>query len=639
MTQDPTEEQPSGQRVNFPAWVLWSAAILFLAIAGIYAYTVTFSQFAAYDDEGYLMITVRGYLEGQPLYDGVFTGYGPVYYFYEWVIHALVGLPLTHDTTRFLCVVHWIATGALLAFAASRVTRSPLLGFFVFMQSTVHLTALIGEPGHPQELVTMLLALATLIATRGLEKRWTLTWLGGIGACLALTKINVGAFYGFALLMAVACHTPVLLSRRTLFTAALALSGTLPFLLMRQHLVYPWARDYAWLICVPVLAAGMFAYGFGTKQPATFTKWCEAGIGFAATLALFTIILLLTGTSLRAMIDSLVLGPAKLAGKFCLPFGVPYSAWSATAALCVAAVVVALRNRLANLRFAIIALKAIYGILGTFVLNEYGRMGLLLPWVWLVLLPVPKEPGAEIPKAFFRTFVCLAAAWQGLQAYPVAGSQVSVGSLLVVLVCSVCLHDAITAAATESSSATSLRSLLPRTVLLFKYLAFAGLLFLFGGQWCPPFRCWKIHAELPALDLPGARHVRLPAAYLEAYHPLTDYLRTHCDTFVTYPGFNSLHFWTGKFPPTHFNASEVMLLSEHDQGQVVAALKKAKRPLIVLSDQRLPFVAESEVLGDGPLSRFIHDDCREVKRVGHFRILAPKVTAPETDTASSHSFL
>jgi hypothetical protein len=168
-----------------------------------------------------------------------------------------------------------------------------------------------------------------------------------------------------------------------------------------------------------------------------------------------------------------------------------------------------------------------------------------------------------------------------------------------------------------------------------KYLAVAGLLFLYGDQRCPPRLYWKAHAALPALDLPGAKHVRLQPSELKTYRPLAEYLQTHCDTFVTYPGFNSLYFWTGKTPPTDFNVAEIMSLSEHDQNEVVVALKRAKRPLIVLNEQRLPWVAESEVLGEGPIARFIRDECREVTRLGHFRILAPKATAQESETASA----
>jgi hypothetical protein len=47
-----------------------------LALAGLYAYYVMFSDFSDYDDEGFLDITVRHFLAGRPIYDDVFTQYG-----------------------------------------------------------------------------------------------------------------------------------------------------------------------------------------------------------------------------------------------------------------------------------------------------------------------------------------------------------------------------------------------------------------------------------------------------------------------------------------------------------------------------------------------------------------------------------
>ena len=60
------------------------------------------------------MITIQSFLEKQPLYDVVFTQYGPAYYVYEWFLHRVLSIPLTHDATRWLCIVHWLGAAALL---------------------------------------------------------------------------------------------------------------------------------------------------------------------------------------------------------------------------------------------------------------------------------------------------------------------------------------------------------------------------------------------------------------------------------------------------------------------------------------------------------------------------------------------
>jgi hypothetical protein len=640
MTSSVREERVFGEKFDFPAWVLWLAAALVLAAAGVYAYSIVFSQFAIYDDEGFMMITVRSYLEGRPLYNGVSTAYGPAYYFYEWAAHKLIGLPVNHDVTGLLCAVHWLGAAVILALAAFRVSGSPLLGFFVFVQATLHLTELAREPGHPQELVVLLLALAFLTATRGPEKRWTLALLGGVGACLVFTKINVGAFYGIALILALVCHTRFFQSRRALVLGVVGLSSVLPFLLMRQQLTERWAWDYSWQVGAAALAGGIAAYGFATSKQLGLAQWCETTIGFGAFVAFFIGVLLFRGTSISALVDCLVVAPSRMAGRFCLPLQCPESAWLATASLAMAAFVMAMRSRLEKTRMVLAAAKGIYGILGTLVLvnDPRSQMEFLFPWVWLALVQIPTERKTEERESFFRTFLCLAAVWQGLQAYPVAGTQAVTASSLLVLVYALCLKDAVLAIAAERWVENGLRGLVPRTALLFKYLIFASLMYFFGAKWCSPLGCWYTRSSLVSLGLPGARHLRMGGADVKNYRELTEYVGTHCDSFVTFGGLNSIYFWTDKPPLTRFNFAEVMLLSDRDQDIVATALKNSKRSLVVINERRLPFVAESDVLGAGPLARFIREECHEVKRLGPFRILAPKAKAPETTTASTRSF-
>jgi hypothetical protein len=78
-----------------------------LIIAAAYAFYFVFSRSMSLD-EGYLMITVQGFNNGHALYDDVFTQYGPFYYFYKWLLHSILRIPLTHDATRLLCGIHWL---------------------------------------------------------------------------------------------------------------------------------------------------------------------------------------------------------------------------------------------------------------------------------------------------------------------------------------------------------------------------------------------------------------------------------------------------------------------------------------------------------------------------------------------------
>ena len=68
-----------------------------LAGATAYAYFRAFSFFSVTDDEGYILQTIRSYLDGGRLFDDVFTQYGPAFYTFESLVHRTLGAPLTHD--------------------------------------------------------------------------------------------------------------------------------------------------------------------------------------------------------------------------------------------------------------------------------------------------------------------------------------------------------------------------------------------------------------------------------------------------------------------------------------------------------------------------------------------------------------
>ena len=297
------------------------------------------------------------------------------------------------------------------------------------------------------------------------------------------------------------------------------------------------------------------------------------------------------------------------------------------------------RPLLSRMRLGVCLLKGIYGLLGAlwFVDSIREQLGYLLPWSWLLLLPVNSQPDSDRRDTFPRLFLCLLAIWEGLQAYPAAGTQAVLATFLLVAVCSLCLNDAITGLATEPAVSGSLESLSNRTRLLLSGLALTSLLYEFAVKWCTPQFYWRLYASQPALELPGSRLLRVPESQADVYRELTKYLKAECDTFATIPGFNSLYFWTEKSPPNYFNLTEVILLNDGQQDQIVAALKKARRPLVVWNEQRVPFVLGPELTRDGPLVRFVRDECHEIKRVGTFVILAPNSIAPDRGPSSVHS--
>ena len=256
-----------------------------------------------------------------------------------------------------------------------------------------------------------------------------------------------------------------------------------------------------------------------------------------------------------------------------------------------------------------------------FVEDSRFQLGYLLPWLWLVLIQVPKDSHGQPRDLFLRALLCLLAAWQGLQAYPVPYTQVSVATFLAVLAYSLCVHDALVALAAARRVHDYLQLLTPRTVLVLHGLVLGGLLQLFVVQSC--WR-WADYASLPPLGLRGAHYFRLPGPQAKAYRAIVQYLDRECDTFIASPLLNSLYLWTDKRPPTWFNVNGGGIPSgEPEQAQVVAALRQAKRPLILVTEKQVPYLLGARSGAQGPLIRYIREDCLEVERLGGFRILAP----------------
>jgi len=619
------------KRLKPGSWLLLTVGLALAVIAGLYIFGITFTQFSFYDDEGFMMISVRGFLAGHSLYDQVFSVYGPCYYFYQWLFHTITALPVTHDVTRTLCAANWLLISFSLAFAGGVMARSTWVGFLIFMQATVHLTGLSREPGHPQELVGLLLACSVLLIGTRVKEKWVFAGLGAICAGLTLTKINVGAFFAWSLLLAFASATPRIRAHRLGSWLLLGIASLLPFLLMHAKLDQGWAIQFAGAVSVAIFTTGAIAFAYGQDYRISGRQWLQAGAAFVVVALLLVGFVIVKGSSVPALVTRLIIGPLdKAAGEFCVPMYAPGSLWSALASLGAAALWTRTRENSKFLWFTVGA-KLVYGVVGAFVFLGDGKahIGYLLPWLWLGLVQIPPN-SLEPRQAFRRGLLCLVAAWQSLQAYPVAGTQVDLGSLLLVMVYALCLHDAIRAVLARPWAPIHLATFLRRATVL-RILLILCFLDVFAFRWCwPNWLCERYRYSMP-LGLSGARYLRLPARQVQEYRAISDYLREESDTFITYPGLNSLYFWSGKEPPTYLNFAELICLNKSQQVQVVTALCQFNRPLVVVDESSL-MVNSS----DGPLLNFIREQCVEIKRIGPYRVFKPRKAQSPANSASAH---
>ncbi|PYT04525.1 MAG: hypothetical protein DMF60_15060, partial [Acidobacteria bacterium] len=127
-------------------WKAVAAAAILLIAA--FAYVSLFSRFSAPDDEGYSVSMTRLVSEGQPLYAGDFAIYGPFPYLSKAGVLRVLGLPVTHETSRLIVLAIWILSSLLLAAALWYLTSSRIVTLAGLLLTAWHLRELRHEPGH-----------------------------------------------------------------------------------------------------------------------------------------------------------------------------------------------------------------------------------------------------------------------------------------------------------------------------------------------------------------------------------------------------------------------------------------------------------------------------------------------------------
>jgi hypothetical protein len=538
-----------------------------LVLAFGYALVLVRTHFSDYDDEGFMLMTLRQYVEGLPLYDRVYTEYGPFYYVLLGNPFRLAGV--THDAIRLTTILFWLFVAVGWATCVWFWRRSLSWTLVTFLTTVSILRMLKFEPGHPQSLVLLLYA-ATFVAASFYRTSPALafTAIGAASAAMLLTKINVGGLVVAALVAVfVACLRPER-RPRALDRGVRTLCTLLPVALMHAQFRNP----------IAVMQCALYTFGIWAvldalrRQATSDLDWPALGwaaVGFFSTVLLTVGSVLVHGTSVTGLVDGVILQPLRFGGA--IPFQTPrvplemYLELSLAALCGVGGVVLWMcehfRNGIPRYARAAAALAVIVS-----AVTSPRLAAVIAPCVMWMFVP---GPGGRLWESRVPVFLVTVAATLGiLMVYPVPGTQSGIAAAIVVLAAFAALLHSLDEllkliAASEGALCAS---------ILYATLAAST---------------WQVTEALnkparAADHLPHSQMIQLSTAEYETFSEISSRTAARCDALVTIPGMNSFNIWS-KLPHPNGSivSSAMVLFDEAVQQQLVKDFWFASRPCVV----------------------------------------------------------
>jgi hypothetical protein len=604
----------------FPVAGLWIVLAILLALVGALSATVRLlTEFELYDDEGSLLVSLAHYINEGHLYTLTFSEYGPFYFYAQGIFFQLLHLPITHDAGRLVTLVYWGASSLLATFFLYRFSKSTVLacaaGLCVMLAGRV----LIREPDHPQQVVLLLYMIAACLSVPLLFGRNYIRFflLGCVGAALVFTKVNVGVFYMAGLAHALACVLPSGRIRSIGIGLMLIYAATAPWLLMHDHF-----NDGVGGYCLLATVCGFVTFAFGAlvrpHHPLPIRAALYSGVGLLVGIVAIIAATSLQGMSVGSLIWGVLLNPLRHPDVVFFPLNI--GGLELLAALILTTGVIGVRSfgrALAKLRW-LDALRCIVGI---------GSI-LLLPWRYPVQWVMPLLPLTLIPASqwerdtdalFSRLFVTYLAVTQFLEPYPVAGSQVGIAAVPLILWAFLCIGDGIAGLWAPSSggiedAAKGLRwdVIIGGAILIF----YAGVSIAASA-----------HREFPpnSTRLKGAEWLHLPEKEATQFEAIARSVRRNCTILFTMPGMASFNLWSGIPTPNGWNLGGWMKgISSDRQAEILTIMKANPQACAILNPLIVQFwlrdndeVARVAAL---PLAHYVMVEMPEKAKFGEYEI-------------------
>jgi hypothetical protein len=607
-------------------------AVIALAavLAGIlYARHILGTIYRPYDDEGYLLLAIDHYLRGGHLFTDVFSQYGPFYFYALGALFGLLHLPVNHDAGRLVTLLCWQLSAWSGGYFVYKVTRDIVLAAAAALACTQLGSALASEPGHPQQIILLILMLACFASLpRERRQLWSLL-LGAMGAALFFTKINVGILFLAALACVLICSFPSGRLRTIGIALLLAYNVGFPLLLTREGLQGWGGRCclIAVLCGVSTVLAGALTMP-GVQRPGRNLLCAAAGALLGS--ALIVLGTMLQGMPLATLLDGVVTAPLTQPKLFFLPLWI--SNGEIVSAMLWSTGIAALywfRDRWRSRADLVDALRCAVGFCAILLLavNPKG-IAWILPSLPLGLMPVRGEKWSALD-CYPRLFVTSLAATQFLQGYPVAGSQISVAAMPLLLWAAICVHDGAGGLFRLPLRVTKLAGgRFPKDSVLGGLIMFALMVGMFSSgslSWRYPY---------PASRLRGAAWLHLPAEEEERYESLAGNIAANCDLLVTLPGMGSFNYWSGIPTPNGSNMTAWMRVFDRGRQQRILDLVRSDpRACSVYNAPRTSmWGATAEELAASPLARYIIDEMPKVTQIDDYEIrVTPGRNSPWTE--------
>jgi hypothetical protein len=598
------------------------------------AYEQVFSHLNTPDDEGYVTLTLRSFVDGNALYDDVYSQYGPGFYAFVGGAMDLLGIPFDNDGARWINLFLWLGSSLLASIALLRLTGSLTIAAVGLGIAFVVLAADALEPLHPGATIGFVLLLLVAAAAWLWPSRIpaALTTIGALTALLIAIKINVGGLTLIAVGFAAVVTSPELRRVRPFVAVITAVFVIVPFALMAPKLGYADLVRFGVVVSAGALALVLvtFRWGGGSRPNRRDLLWLAGGL--VAMLVIVAAVPVILGTSPGGLVDGWLIRPAGHADSSlaAVPIHELGPVWAVSGLIAATVVVTRPIEPGPRLRVALALGRIVVGLgiwfaLASPVLGLEPSLSQALviatPLAWVASL----GPGDEAPvNRFLRVLLPALAVLQTLHAYPMPGAQLAWSQVLFVIIGGVCVADGGAALGAEVAARRRLRVAVPVLVAL-AVVAF--------GTWFALDRVKPLtdaahvsYSDTVPLDLPGARRVRVDDLRVAQLHELTAALRNRCKTFVTLPGMNSLYLYSGLPAPEELSSTWMLYFTTDEQQRIVDRLRATSDLCAVYKPDLLQFweqFTEGRGIPDRPLVRYVEDEFHSVRNFEGYYLEVP----------------